>query len=68
MDRILQQYAVSKENTEQPFTIDVSILRVAPIFVVYAVGYTSGIFVLLMELCAHGNILKYWPRGIGRIQ
>ena len=66
MDRILQQYAVSKEHTEQPSNIDVSIVKLAPNFVVFTVGYTIGIFVLLIELCAHGIILKYWPRGTGR--
>ena len=68
MDRILQQYAVSKEHTEKPSNIDVSIVTVAPIFVVFAAGYAIGIFVLLNERCAHGIILKYWPRGIGRRQ
>jgi len=36
---------------------------VTPILVVLAAGYVFGIFVLLIERCAHGNILKCWPRG-----
>ena len=63
MDRISQQYAVSKEHTEQPSNIDVSMVTVAPIFVVFAVGYAIGVFTLLIEGCAHGIILKYSPRG-----
>ena len=65
LDRINQQYVISKGQTEQPSIIDVSIVTVAPILVVLAAGYVIGIFVLLIERCSHGNILKYWPRGIG---
>ena len=64
--RILQQHVISKEPTKQQSTIDVSMVTVAPILDVLAVGYLIGIFVLLIELCAHGNILKYWPRGTVR--
>ena len=32
MDRILQQYSVSKEHTEKPSNIDVSNVTVAPNF------------------------------------
>ena len=67
VDRILLQYAVSKEHTQQPSNIDVSIVKGAPIFVVFAVGYIIGIFVLLIKLSAHGIILKYWPRGTVRL-
>ena len=61
--RISQQNVPSKESEKQPSTIDVSLLTVAPILVVLAAGCVIGIFVLLIERCAHGNILKKWPRG-----
>ena len=67
VDKIIHQYAVSKEHTEQPSNIDVSIVTVAPISFVFAVGYVIGIFVLLIKLSARGNILKYWPRGTVRL-
>jgi hypothetical protein len=54
---------LSKELNELPSTIDVSMVTVAPIFVVLAAGYIIGIFVLLIERCVHGNILKFWSRG-----
>jgi len=62
-DRIHQQYVFSKEHKEQPSAIDVSIVTVAPIMVVLAAGYVIGVFVLLIERCVHGNILKCWPSG-----
>ena len=61
--RIIQRYIASKEPNEQPTTIDVSMVTVAPILVVLAAGYVIGIFVLLIERCVHGNILKFWPCG-----
>jgi len=62
-----KQFAVLKEREEQPRNIDVSMLTVAPILAVLAAGYVIGIFVLLIERCVHGNILKCWPRGsVGR--
>jgi len=61
--RIEQQFAVSKEAEEQQSIIDVSMVTVAPILVVLAAGNVIGIFVLLIERCVHGNILKCWPRG-----
>jgi hypothetical protein len=64
--RIHQQYLRPKEPKEQPSTIDVSIVTVAPILVVLTAGYVTAIFVLLIERCCHGNISKCWPRGIGR--
>ena len=64
--RIDRQYLVSNEHTEQPSIIDVSMVTVAPIFVVLAAGYVTGIFVLVIERCVHGNLLKYWPRGTVR--
>ena len=63
LHRIYKQIAVSKEPEEQPSTIDVSMVTVAPILVVLVAGYVIGIFVLLVERCVHGNILKCWPRG-----
>jgi len=63
LHRIYKQIAVSKEPEEQPSTIDVSMVTVAPILVVLVAGYVIGIFVLLVEQCVHGNILKCWPRG-----
>ena len=63
LDRINQQYVISKGQTEQPSIIDVSTVTVAPIFVVLAAGYVIGILVLMIECCAHGNILKHWPSG-----
>jgi hypothetical protein len=65
--RILQRYIVSKEPEEQQSTIDVSMVTVAPMLVVLAAGYIIGIFVMLIERCAHGNILKCWRRGSVRI-
>jgi len=65
-DRILKQLTVSKEPEKQPSTIDVSMVTVKPIFVALAAGYVIGIFVLLIERCVHGNILKWGPRGILR--
>jgi len=62
-DRILKQFTVSKEPEEQPSTIDVSMATVTPILVVLAAGYVIGIFVLLIERWAHGNISKCWPSG-----
>ena len=58
-----KQFAVLKENEKQPSIIDVSMVKVAPIMAVLAAGYIIGIFVLLIERCVHGNILKFWPRG-----
>jgi len=51
------------EHKEQPSAIDVSMETVAPILVVLAAGYVIGIFVLVIERCVHGNMLKCWPRG-----
>ena len=62
-NRIAKQFVVSKEPEEQPSTIDVSMATIAPILVVLAAGYIIGIFVLMIERCVHGNILKCWPRG-----
>jgi hypothetical protein len=62
-DRICRQFAVLKEPEEQPYTIDVSLVTIAPILVVLSAGYVIGVFVLLIERCFHGNILKCWPRG-----
>ena len=64
-DRILKRFAVLKEP-KQPSTNDVSMVTVAPIFVVLVAGYIIGIFVLLIERCVHGNLLKCWPRGSDR--
>jgi hypothetical protein len=38
-------------------------VTVAPILVVVVAGYLIGIFVLLIERCVHGIILKRWQRG-----
>jgi hypothetical protein len=64
--RIYQQYLRPKEAEEQPPTIDVSMVTVAPILAVLAAGYVIGIFVLFTERCVHGNISKFQPRGIVR--
>jgi hypothetical protein len=61
--RIHQQSLLSDQPKEQLSKIDVSMVTVAPILVVLAAGYVIGIFVLLIERCAHGNILKCWPCG-----
>ena len=58
-----EEYVLSTEPEEQPSIIDVSMVTVAPIMAVLAAGYVIGIFVLLIERCFHGNILKCWPRG-----
>jgi len=62
-DRILKPLLASKNPDKQPSVIDVSMVTVAPVLVVLAAGYVIGIFVLLIERCFHGNILKCWPRG-----
>jgi hypothetical protein len=59
-------YFPSNVQNEQQSIIDVSLVTVAPILVVLAAGYITGILVLLIERCAHGNILKYRPRGTVR--
>jgi len=61
-DRISKQLAVLKEPRKQPSILDVSMVTVAPIMAVLAAGYIIGIFVLLVERCVHGNILKFWSR------
>jgi hypothetical protein len=58
-----QLYFPSFVQNEQQSTIDVSMVTVAPIMVVLAAGYIIGIFLLVIERFAHGNNLKYWPRG-----
>jgi len=58
-----QEYVLSKEPEKQPSVIDVNMVTVAPIMAVLAAGYILGIFVLFIKRCAHGNILKCWPRG-----
>jgi hypothetical protein len=63
LSKLHRQYEMSKEPTEQPSTIDVSMVTVAPILVVLVAGYVIGIFILVIEQCVHGNILKYWPCG-----
>jgi len=63
---VYHEYETSQEHEEEPSVIDVSMVTVAPIFVVLAAGYVIGIFVLLIERCTHGNILHFWPRGIDR--
>jgi hypothetical protein len=65
-NKLLKESAPLKEPNEQPSIIDVSMVTVAPIFVVLAAGYVTAIFVLLIERCVHGHILKCWPRGIVR--
>ena len=63
-DRIIKQFDVLNEPEEQPSTIDVGIVTLAPILVVLVVaGYVIGMLLLLIERCVHGNILKCWPRG-----
>ena len=62
-DRILKPYFASNKPEEQPSAVDVSMVTVATILVALGAGYIMGIFVLLIERCVHGNILKCWPRG-----
>jgi len=62
-DRFSKQFAVLKELKEQPSVVDVSMVKAAPILAVLAAGYIIGIFVLLIERCVHGNILKFWLGG-----
>jgi len=59
--RFRKQFAVSKERKGQPSAIYVSMVTVAPIMAVLVAGYIVGIFVLFIERCVHGNILKCWP-------
>jgi hypothetical protein len=65
-DKLQQESAPLKQPNEEPSIIDVNLVTVAPVLVVLAAGYVTGIFVLLIERCVHGNILKCWPRGIIR--
>jgi hypothetical protein len=65
-DRIFKPSFASKKPEEQPSTIDVSMVTVAPILVLLAAGYVIGIFVLLIERCVHGNILKCCSSGTVR--
>jgi len=65
-DRIFKEYVASKQPEEQPSSIDVSMVTVAPIMIVLAAGYVIGIFVLSIERCVHGNIPNGWPRGCVR--
>jgi hypothetical protein len=60
--KLYQEYVISKKPIDQPSTVDVSLVTVAPIFVVLAAGFVIGIFILLIERCVHGNISNYWPR------
>jgi hypothetical protein len=55
-DRLLQQQATSKEPNEEQSNKDVSMVTLAPILAVLSGGYIIGIFVLLIERCAYGNI------------
>jgi hypothetical protein len=64
--KLRHEYLPLKEPNEQPSIIDVSMVTVAPILVVLTAGYVTAVFVLLIERCVHGNILKCWPRGIVR--
>jgi hypothetical protein len=64
--KLYQEILSQKETKKQTSTIDVSLATVAPILVVLAAGYVTGVFVLLIERCVHGNILKYWLRGCFR--
>jgi hypothetical protein len=54
--RIHQQDLLSKVPKEQPSTVDVRMVTIAPILAVLAAGYIMGIFILLIERCVHGNI------------
>ena len=58
-----QQYFPPTVQNEQESTIAVNMVTVAPILVVLAAGYVIGFFVLVIERCANGNLLKYRPRG-----
>ena len=62
IDRILKYYAVLKDPDNEPSTIDISVVTVAPILVALVAGSAIGIFVLFIERCAHGIKLKLWPR------
>ena len=61
--RLYQQQASSKEPNEVRSTVHVSMVTVAPILAVLAGGYVIGTFVLLVEQCVNGSMLKLWPRG-----
>jgi hypothetical protein len=64
--KVYQEFLTSMDPEEQHSIIDVSTVTVAPILVVLAAGYVTGIFVLIIERCVHGNLLKCWSRGIVR--
>jgi hypothetical protein len=58
----------SQENNAKPSTVDVSMMKVAPILAVLAAGYVIGVFILLIERCVHDDVFKYWPRESVRRQ
>jgi hypothetical protein len=58
-----QEFQIKLKAEDEPSVIDVSMVTVAPILAVLAAGHIIGIFVLLIERCVHGNILKCWPLG-----
>jgi signal transduction histidine kinase len=60
--KLYQELLSPYDTKEETSTIDVSLETVAPILVVLAVGYVTGIFVLLIERCVHGNTVKHRPR------
>jgi hypothetical protein len=64
--RIGHNYIPSLEAQEKPTTIDVNVVTVAPIVVMNATGILIIIFLLVIELCAHGNVFKYLPSECAR--
>jgi len=41
-------------------------VTVAPILVVLATGILIAIFILVFDLCVHGNVFKYFPSECAR--
>jgi hypothetical protein len=60
--KLYQELLSPYEPEEDTSAIDVSLVTVAPILVVLAAGYVTGIFVLLIERCVHGNVLNHRSR------
>jgi hypothetical protein len=60
---IRQQTILIDEPDEQRNILNVSKVTVAPNLVVLAAGNVTGIFIVFIERCVHGIILKHWSRG-----
>jgi hypothetical protein len=58
--RIRQQYITPKKHNTEPSSIFVSLVTVAPIWVLLTAGNLLGLILLMMEKCVHAYIFKTW--------